>query len=66
MVHVHKDGIMASIEPHISNGRVEELNNKAPSIKARCYGFHFKEATLALAMLSCGPIDLKLPCERAS
>ena len=63
-IRTHKDGIMASIELGISNGRVEGLNTKVRSIIARCYGLHSAEATLALVMLSCGPIDLKLPYER--
>ena len=65
-IRAHKDGIMASIELGVSNGRVEGLNIKVRSIIARCYGLHSAEATLALVMLSCGPIDLKLPYERAS
>ena len=65
-IRTHKAGIMASIELGVSNGRVEGLNTKIRSIIARCYGLHSAEATLALVMLSCGPIDLKLPHERAS
>ena len=63
-IRTHKDGIMASIELGISNGRVEGLNNKVRSIIARCYGLHSAQATLALVMLSCGPINLQLPYER--
>ncbi len=65
-IRTHKEGIMAAIEIGVSNGRVEGLNTKIRSIIARCYGLHSAEATLALVMLSCGPIDLKLPYERAS
>ncbi|MDA8079997.1 MAG: transposase [Actinomycetota bacterium] len=63
-IRTHKDGVMASIELGISNGRVEGLNTKVRSIIARCYGLHSAEATLALVMLSCGPINLQLPYER--
>ena len=49
---------MAAIELGVSNGRVEGLNTKIRSIIARCYGLHSAQATLALVMLSCGPIDL--------
>ncbi len=65
-IHSHKAGIMAAIELGVSNGRVEGLTTKIRSIIARCYGLHSAQATLALVMLSCGPIDLKLPYERAS
>jgi len=60
------DGILASIRLGVSNGRVEGLNTKVRSIIARSYGLHSAKATLALVMLACGPIDLKLPYERAS
>ena len=49
-IRTHKDGIMASTEGP------RELNAKVCSIIARCYGLHSGEATLALVMLSCGPI----------
>ena len=65
-IRTHKDGIMAAIELGVSNGRVEGSNTKIRYIIARCYGLHSAQATLALVMLSCGPIDLKLPYERAS
>ena len=57
---------MASIELGVSNGRVEGLNAKIRSIIARCYELHSAKGTLALVMLSCGPIDLKLPYKRSS
>ena len=65
-IRTHRDGILASIRLGVSNGRVEGLNTKVRSIIARSYGFHSAKATLALMMLACGPIDLKLPYERAS
>ncbi|KJF18950.1 transposase [Acidithrix ferrooxidans] len=65
-IRIHKAGIMAAIELGVSNGRVEGLNNKIRSIIARCYGLHSAKSTLALVMLSCGPIDLKLPYERVA
>ncbi|CAG4907204.1 unnamed protein product [Acidithrix sp. C25] len=42
------------------------MSTKIRSIIARCYGLHSAEATLALVMLSCGTIDLKLSYDRAS
>jgi transposase len=65
-IRTHRDGILASIRLGVSNGRVEGLNTKVRSIIARSYGFHSAKATLALVMLACGPIDLKLPYERPS
>ena len=65
-IRTHRDGILASIRLGVSNGRVEGLNTKVRSIIARSYGFQSAKATLALVMLACGPIDLKLPYERAS
>ena len=52
-----------AIEQDISNGRVEGLNTKVRLLVRRAYGFHSAEAALALVMLACGPINLKLPHE---
>jgi transposase len=57
--------IVNAIEAGITNGRVEGLNTKVRLIIRRAYGFHSAEAALALVMLACGPIDLKLPHEHA-
>ena len=57
--------IINAIEARISNGRVEGLNTKVRLIIRRAYGFHSAEAALALVILACGPIDLKLPHEHA-
>ena len=56
--------IVNAIENGISNGRVEGLNTKVRLLIRRAYGFHSAEAALALVMLACGPIDLKLPHEQ--
>lgn len=56
--------IVNAIEAGISNGRVEGMNTKVRLLVRRAYGFHSAEAALALVMLACGPIDLKLPHER--
>lgn len=57
--------IVNAIEAGISNGRVEGLNTKVRLLVRRAYGFHSAEAALALVMLACGPIDLKLPHEHS-
>jgi len=56
--------IKNALEAGISNGRVEGLNTKVRLIIRRAYGFHSADAALALVMLACGPIDLKLPHEQ--
>jgi len=60
-----RDGILAAIRLKINNARAEGLNNRVRLITRRAYGFHSAEAALALVMLSCGPIRLRLPHEPA-
>lgn len=59
----HRDGILASIRLGLSNARHEALNNKVRLLIRRAYGFHSAQAALALVMLACGPITLRLPHE---
>jgi transposase len=59
----HRDGILAAIRLGITQGRTEALNNKVRLITRRAYGFHSAKATLALVLLTCGPITLTLPHE---
>lgn len=59
----NRDGILAAIELGINNGRAEGLNNKVRLITWRAYGFHSAAAAIALVMLCCGPITLRLPYE---
>lgn len=61
----HREGILAAIRLRINNARAEGLNNHVRLITRRAYGFHSAQAALALVMLSCGPIDLRLPHEQA-
>jgi transposase len=65
-VRGHRDGILAALRLGINNGLVEGLNNRVRLIVRRAFGFHSPEAALALIMLSCGPITLRLPHERAA
>jgi transposase len=60
-----RDGILAALRLKINNARAEGLNNHVRLITRRAYGFHSPKAALALVMLSCGPIELLLPHERA-
>jgi transposase len=64
-IRKHRDGILAAIDLGINNARAEGLNNHVRLITRRAYGFHSAQAALALVMLSCGPIQLHLPHERA-
>ncbi|MCA1698234.1 MAG: transposase [Actinobacteria bacterium] len=57
----HRDGILAAVRLGINQGRTEALNNKVRLIVRRAYGFHTAHAALALVMLTCGPITLRLP-----
>jgi transposase len=59
----HRDGILAAVRLGINQGRTEALNNKVRLIIRRAYGFHGAQAALALVMLTCGPITLRLPHE---
>ena len=61
----HRDGILAAIRLKINNARAEGQGNHVRLITRRAYGFHSPTAALALVMLSCGPIQLRLPHERA-
>ena len=64
-IRTHREGILAAIRLGINNARAEGLNGHVRLITRRAYGFHSARAALALVMLSCGPIDLLLPHERA-
>jgi hypothetical protein len=59
--HLAGSGILAAVHLGINQGRTEALNNKVRLIIRRAYGFHTAEAALALVMLTCGPITLRLP-----
>lgn len=65
-IRAHRDGILAAIRLGINNGRLEGLNNRVRLICRRAFGFHSPEAALGLVMLTCGPVELRLPHERAA
>jgi transposase len=60
-IRTHHDGILAAVRLGINNARVEALSNKVRLVTRRAYGFHSARAALALVMLACGPITLRLP-----
>lgn len=61
-----RDGILTAIRTGINNGRIEGLNAHVRLIIHRARGFHTADAALALVMLTCGPITLTLPYEKAA
>jgi transposase len=65
-IRKHRDGILAALRLGINNARAEGLNSVVRLIFARARGFHSPEAALALVMLTCGPITLRLPHEQRS
>jgi transposase len=65
-IRKHRAGILAAIRLGINQGRTEALNNKVRLITRRAYGFHSAKAALALVMLTCGPITLRLPHQIAT
>jgi len=65
-IRKHREGILAALRLGINNARAEGLNSVVRLIFRRARGFHSPEAALALVMLTCGPITLRLPHEQAS
>lgn len=49
-----------------AQSRLEGLNQRVRLIMRRAFGFHSARATLALVMLSAGPVNLTLPWEPAA
>jgi transposase len=60
-VRKHRAGILAALDLGINNGRSEGLNTKVRTVTTRAYGFHSADAAAAMVMLTCGPVDIKLP-----
>lgn len=65
-VHDHAEGILAGLALGLTNARTEAVNTKVRLINRRAYGFHSAAAVIALVMLACGPVSLRLPYERRS
>lgn len=63
-VHIHAEGILAGLRRGLTNARAEAINTKVRLITRRAYGFHSAAAAIALVMLACGPVHLRLPHER--
>jgi transposase len=63
-IKLHLPGILAAVRLGVNNARHEGLNARVRLITKRAYGFHSAKATLALVMLTLGPIEHVLPHER--
>jgi len=59
-----REGILAAIRLGVNNARHESLNRRVRMIVNRAYVFHSAKATIALVMLTLGPIQHVLPHER--
>lgn len=60
-VRRHKDAIIRAVELGISNARIEATNNKIKVIIRMAYGFRNIDNLIALIMLKCSRIPVKLP-----
>lgn len=57
----HYDAIMATLKYHLSNARIEALNNKIALSIRMAYGFRNMENLLDMVMLRCSDIKVLLP-----
>ena len=60
-IRKHRAGVLAAIEPNLSNGRLEALNSKVRLLSHRAYGFHSADALIAMIYLCCAGITIALP-----
>lgn len=57
----HYEAIVATAKHHLSNARVEAVNNKIKLTIRQAYGFRNIENMLAMVMLSCSGVKVLLP-----
>ncbi len=57
----YRQGVLAAIRLHLSNGLLEGINNKIGLLKRRAYGFHSASALIAMVYLCCTDLQLNLP-----
>lgn len=60
-VRRHKEAIVRSVEPSASNARVEAVNSKIKLTVRMGYGFRNIDNLIALVMLRCSNLPIKLP-----
>jgi transposase len=56
-----RTGILAAIENHLPNARIEAINTQIRLLTRRAFGFHTANALIALAMLSLADLCPPLP-----
>ena len=56
-----KDDILRTIRLGYSNARLEAFNNRIKVTIRMAYGFHHVDNLIALVMLRCGGLDIRLP-----
>lgn len=56
-----RDDILRTIRPGHSNARLEAFNNRIKVTVRMAYGFHRVTNLIALIMLRCGGLDIRLP-----
>ena len=60
-INRHRKSILNTIKYHLSNARVEAINNKIKLSIRMAYGFRNIDNMLAMIMLRCSGIDVRLP-----
>lgn len=60
-VRRHKGAIIRAVELGVSNARIEATNNKIKAIVRMAYGFRNIDNLIALVMLKCSRIPVRLP-----
>ena len=60
-IRTHKEQILKSIELGVSNARLEAINNKIKVTIRMGYGFRNMDNLIALLMLKCSNISVRLP-----
>ena len=56
-----RPGILRTIRPGYSNARLEAFDNRIKGPIRMAYGFHHVAHLIALVMLRCGGLDIRLP-----
>ncbi|GKH49720.1 hypothetical protein CE91St46_08310 [Eubacteriales bacterium] len=57
----HFSAIVAAVRHGLSNTRVEAINNKIKLLIRTAYGFRNIDSLIAMVMLSCSSVQLRLP-----
>jgi transposase len=63
-LRANRDRVLAAIELHLSNSKLEGLNSKIRLINHRGYGHHSAAAVIAMIYLCCGGLTINLPTQR--